>query len=135
MSFFEFPHTRTYDNDLGWLIEHCETITKAIEILENWKNDVNGKIEELEKLLDDLKAGNIPPDIANAITAWLSKNARDIIGKMVKNVWFGLTDNGYFVAYIPESWDDIIFKTTGYDFETALQENFGHLVLFSKGGA
>ena len=35
MSFFEFPHTRTYDSDLGWLIKHI------IEMSEEIKNFIN----------------------------------------------------------------------------------------------
>ena len=26
MSYFEFPHTRTYDSDLGWLIKSMEEL-------------------------------------------------------------------------------------------------------------
>jgi hypothetical protein len=48
---------------------------------------------------------------------------------MIKTVWFGLTDDGYFVAYIPESWQDVTFRTTGYDITTELMPDFGHLVL------
>lgn len=29
MSYFEFPHTRNYDGDLGWLIKHVEELTDA----------------------------------------------------------------------------------------------------------
>ena len=38
MGFFEFPHTRTYDSDLGWLIRQCKTNMDAIAVLEEWKN-------------------------------------------------------------------------------------------------
>lgn len=31
MSFFEFPHTRTYDSDLGWLIAHVIRMSKQLE--------------------------------------------------------------------------------------------------------
>lgn len=31
MSFFEFPHTRTYDNDLGWLIKKVKEISDTVE--------------------------------------------------------------------------------------------------------
>lgn len=134
MSFYEFPHTRTYDNDLGWLIKHVETNSKAIQALEDWKAGEEQTIEDLRALLDALASGEVPEEVATAITKWLTINAKDIIGAMIKNVWFGLTDSGYFVAYIPDSWSDIIFKTTGYDFFTSLQEEFGHLVLLSKGG-
>lgn len=51
-----------------------------------------------------------------------------IIEKSIKNVWFGLTQSGYFVAYIPESWSDIKFATSGYD-TIANNVNYGHLIL------
>lgn len=131
---FEFPHTRTYDNDLGWLIKHVKDSDEAIKALEDWKAVADITITELRDLLDALASGTVPEEVATAITKWLSINAKDIVGAMIKNVWFGLTMSGYFVAYIPDSWNDIIFKTTGYDFFTDLQENYGHLVLLSKGG-
>ena len=134
MSFFEFPNTRTYDNDLGWLIKHVKNSDEAIKALEDWKAVADITITELRDLLDALASGNVPEEVATAITKWLSINAKDIVGAMIKNVWFGLTMSGYFVAYIPDSWNDIIFKTTGYDFFTDLQENYGHLVLLSRGG-
>lgn len=135
MSYFEFPHTRTYDNDLGWLIKHCKSNTEAIALLNEWKDNADLTIAELRSLLDALASGTVPQEVADALTKWLSINAKDIVGAMIKNVWFGLTMSGYFVAYIPDSWNDIIFKTTGYDFFTELQEEFGHLVLLSRGGA
>ena len=131
---FEFPHTRTYDNDLGWLIKNVKNSDDAIKALEDWKAVADITIAELRDLLDALASGTVPEEVATAITKWLSINAKDIVGAMIKNVWFGLTMSGYFVAYIPDSWNDIIFKTTGYDFFTDLQENYGHLVLLSKGG-
>lgn len=134
MSFFEFPHTRTYDSDLGWLIKNVKSFDDAIQALQEWQNNADVTVADLRALLDALESGSVPPEVAAAITKWLQINARDIVGAMVKNVWFGLTMSGYFVAYIPESWNDIIFKTTGYDFFTSLQEEYGHLVLLSKGG-
>lgn len=129
MSFFEFPHTRTYDSDLGWLIKNVKNFNDAIQALEDWKNSAEGTIADLQKLLDDVAAGNFPPEISNAIKEWISKNFYDIVGMMAATVWFGLTDAGYFVAYIPESWDEITFKTTEYDYTTELQPEYGHLVL------
>lgn len=134
MSFFEFPNTRTYDNDLGWLIKHVKSFDDTIQALQEWQDNANVTVADLRALLDALSSGTVPPEVAAGITKWLQINARDIVGSMVKNVWFGLTMSGYFVVYIPESWNDIIFKTTGYDFFTSLQEEYGHLVLLSKGG-
>lgn len=129
MSFYEFPHTRTYDNDLGWLIKHCRSNTEAIKVLNEWKTETEDAITELEQLLSDIAAGNIPKEISDAITTWIAKNFHDIVGEMIKTVWFGLTESGYFVAYIPESWQDVVFKTTGYDITIDLMPEYGHLVL------
>lgn len=129
MAFFEFPHTRTYDSDLGWLIRQCKHNADAIAVLEEWKSSTDDVIGDLEKLFKDIEAGNFPPEIAKGVTNWITSHFYDIVGDMTKMVFFGLTDSGYFVAYIPESWKDIIFNTTGYDIDLALQPEFGHLVL------
>lgn len=126
---FEFPHTRTYDNDLGWLIKQVKSDVEALDALEKWKESAEGSIQDLQKLLDDIAAGNFPKEISDAIKNWITVNFYDIVGDMAKTVWFGLTDAGYFVAYIPDSWDEVKFKTTGYDYTTELQPDFGHLVL------
>ena len=31
MSYFEFPHTRTYDSDLGWLIKTVKKLTELVD--------------------------------------------------------------------------------------------------------
>jgi len=126
---FEFPHTRTYDNDLGWLIKHVNSTDEAVAALEAWKESAEGSIQDLQTLLDNIAAGNFPKEISDAIKKWIVANFYNIVGAMAKTVWFGLTDSGYFVAYIPDSWNDIIFKTTGYDYETELMPEYGHLVL------
>ena len=126
---FEFPHTRTYDNDLGWLIKQVGSDKEALAALEAWKESAEGSIAELQKLLDDIAAGNFPEEISNAIKNWITANFYDIVGDMAKTVWFGLTEAGYFVAHVPESWNEVVFKTTGYDYITELQPEFGHLVL------
>lgn len=45
------------------------------------------------------------------ITAWITENMPKLMSIAIKQVYFGLTDDGYFVAYVPESWSDIIFDT------------------------
>lgn len=59
------------------------------------------------------------------LTNWINENAEALITQMVKMVFFGLTDDGYFVAYIPDSWEDITFYTE-VDTES---ENYGKLQL------
>ena len=106
-----------------------KTSTEAIQALEAWKASAEGSINELQQLLDDIAAGNFPKEISDAIKNWIVANFYNIVGDMAKTVWFGLTDAGDFVAYIPESWDEVTFKTTGLDYTTELQPDYGHLVL------
>lgn len=51
-----------------------------------------------------------------------------IIENAIKSVYFGITQAGYFVAYIPDNWSDIVFGTTGLDVEISGYD-YGHLVL------
>lgn len=129
MSFFEFPHTRTYDSDLGYIIKHLGSYDETIATLNEWISKNQPKLDDFEKLYNMMMSGDLPPGVQEGINKWMQLHAVDIIGELVKMVIFGLTDDGYFIAYIPDSWDDIIFNTTGLDITLALMPEYGHLVL------
>lgn len=129
MSNFEFPHTRTYDSDLGWLIKCCKTVKETLAALEAWKSDVDPKIEDFYNLYEQMIHGDLPAGVQEGIRIWLQRNALDLIGDLIHSVFFEITDSGNFVAYIPEAWSDITFNTTEYDYHTPLQTQYGHLVL------
>ena len=129
MAFFEFPHTRSYDSDLGWLIRKYDDLSKAYDTLMDCCADVQSRLESLETLYNAIKSGDFPDDVKAAFTKWMSENAIDIIGELATSVFFEITDTGYWVANIPESWHDIIFNTTGLDIILDLQPDYGHLVL------
>ena len=134
MSYFEFPNTRTYDSDLGWLIKTVKQITELVSGLEDWKMQHEEEYDQLKALYDALMSGNFPPSIVEAFNKWAAANMPNLIQEMILTVWFGITDDGYFVAYIPESWQDIIFNTTGLDIIIPGYE-YGRLVLsFNIGG-
>lgn len=128
MAFFEFPHTRTYDSDLGWLIKNVKSYNDTIEALNAWIETNTPRLEDLEAFKTALESGELPEGVQAGIEAWLSTHG-EVIAAIIKNVWFGLTDAGYFVAYVPESWSDITFKTTGLDIILDLMPEYGHLVL------
>lgn len=134
MGYFDFPHTRTYDSDLGWLIKSVKKLIECCEEMNDWKTEHEEQYNQLKALYDAVMSGNFPPEIVGAFNTWMRENGLDLVGELVKMVFFGITDEGYFVAYIPEYWDDIIFNTTGYDINV-LGFDFGHLVLsFEIGG-
>lgn len=112
---FDFPHTNFYETDLRELIRLVKLLKGAVENLEEWREQHEKEYEELKDFYDAIISGNFPPSVVQAFHKWMEENALDLVGELVKMVFFGLTDDGYFVAYIPESWDDIIFGTTGLD--------------------
>ena len=129
MSFFEFPHTRTYDGDLGWLIKHVSSYDEVITALNEWIENYTPKIEEVLDFYKQLQEGYIPEGMKNALYEWATANLLDIVARTLKAVVFGLTDDGHFVATYTDSWSDVIFNTTELDIWTALQPQFGHLTL------
>ena len=127
MSFFEFPHTRTYDSDLGWLIKDYKTLDELIAAIKSWIEETQPTIEEILRLYQDILNGNFPDTMKESLFEWVTKYTEEIIGKAIKIVTFGI-ENDYFVAYIPDSWTDITFGTTGLD-DFPAGYDYGHLTL------
>lgn len=125
---FDFPHTHYYDTDLRELICKVTSILKGVADLEGWKEQHEKEYEELKEFYDNLMEGNLTPELEEALYKWTSENTIEIIGRAIKTVFFGLTDDGYFVAYIPNSWNDITFGTSGLD-DFPAGVDFGHLTL------
>lgn len=124
----KYNYTDFHDLNLSWLIEAVKQLLIEMDNMEEWKAQHIEEYEQLKKLYDDLMAGNFTPEMENALYEWTVKHTVEIIGKAIKTVFFGITDDGYFVAYIPDSWSDIIFGTSGLDTFPAGVE-FGHLTL------
>ena len=127
MSFFEFPHTRTYDSDLGWLIKDYKTLDEFKDAVKTWIEQTQPTIDELMKLYTNIMNGNFPDEMKVALFKWTTEVAEEVIGKAIKIVTFGL-ENGYLVAYIPDSWTEITFGTTGLD-DFPAGYDYGHLTL------
>ena len=130
MAFSEYPYIDYSSYNLDWIIKNAKELLARVKALESWEDKHDKEYQELKKILEDIYNGNLSPALIAALEKWLNKNGIDIIGNLVKAVFFGLTDAGYFIAYIPESWDEITFNTTGYDiFITEPEVAYGHLTL------
>ena len=131
---YEFPYTdpNLYNDD--WLLSKMKELLAWMENTDEWKKDYEQAYEDFKKMVEDIENGTFPESIINAFNQYMQKYGLELVGKLAKMVVFGITDDGYFVAYIPEFWDDIIFNTTGYDISVP-DTDFGHLVLsFAIGG-
>lgn len=123
--FKQYPYLNLTDLNLDYVLSHLKEFMQLVDSLKDWQAQHEKEYEELKKLYDDIITGNFPPAMYNTLHDWVVTNAASIIGDMIKAVHFGLTNDGYFCAFIPDNWSDIQFDTIT-DFDDPL---YGHLVL------
>lgn len=123
----EFPYTDFHELNLSWLIEKYKFLLEALQKIDGWIEEHEKEYEELLELYNQILSGDFPDEMLDSLKEWTIKNTQEIIGAAIKTVFFGLED-GYFVAYIPEGWEEIIFGTTGLD-DFIAGFDFGHLTL------
>lgn len=127
--FEQFPYTNFHDLNLDFILKEIEKLIEEVKALDVWSEEFTEKYNQLWDLYQDLVAGNFPPAFYATMEQWFEDNAIELVGKMVKHVYFGLSQDGYMIVTIPESWKDLTFNTTGYDISTPLEPEYGHLTI------
>lgn len=123
-----------YQYDLYWLVNQLKQALSNTETLRlhdigqdtrlDGLDTVTAQLKEAtDQLFAKLKAGDFTKD---TFIEWVNTNMTDIIYQMVRFVFFGLDDDGHFVAYIPASWEFLHFDTL-LDPD---KPGFGHLVVY-----
>ena len=131
---YEWPYTdpNRYNDD--WLLHKMKELLNKMDDIEVWKIEYSEAYEAFKKMVSDIESGQFPESIKNAFEKWMRSNALTLVGELVKMVFFEVNSDGYFVAFIPEGWDDILFNTTGLDIPLS-DYDFGCLTLsFIIGG-
>lgn len=123
-----YPYLNVNDLNLDYIVKYVKQLVADVSNLHEWCRTHEQEYEELKALYDAIMSGNFPQSMIDALVHWCETNIVSIMGEMAKMVIFGITDDGYFVAYIPTSWDEIQFGTTGLDDFPAGVE-YGHLTL------
>jgi hypothetical protein len=118
-----YEHTFSEFETLGKLITYVNALYAEYikvqsddETLTNSYNSLIQQVETLQNMVTNF--GNSIPDgsvslskLASDIINQLETFCIDIIHNYASFVCFGINDNGYFVATIPQSWSDINFDT------------------------
>lgn len=96
-------------------IKHmCYEIEKCIEYADMLGINLNITHDDVVKLQSDFKKfmeSGFEDYYEQKLEEWIKNNVAEIFNTLAKMVFFGLTDDGYFCAYIPDSWSDITFDT------------------------
>ena len=91
----------------GFFEEYDRFNKEMHDNFEQYKKDNDARIE---RIMNDLKNEIKEYNIA-AIESWLAKNMPNYIASVAKFAWFGLSGD-YFIAVIPDSWNDVQFDST-----------------------
>lgn len=106
----------------------CKQLHKLICYIDLVGDKVNVDHAEIEKLKADFQKfmeSGFNDYYAAQLENWINERMPDIVRQAMLMVWFGITLDGYFVGYVPESWQDIIFDT-GAVYGT---DEYGRLIL------
>ena len=91
--------------ELHKLCEYSNTLAEAL----NLDHEI---IDKLEADFQTFMASGFDDYYKQQVAAWIAEHLDDITRQFVeKSVYFGLTSDGYFCAYIPENWNDVQFDT------------------------
>lgn len=106
----------------------CMLYDKLMAYVDALKDNVNvdsDAIAELQNAFQKFMESGFDDYYAEQVEQWIQDNIAPIIEASIKMVFFGLTPDGYFTAYIPDSWNEIVFDT-GAVYGT---EEYGRLIL------
>lgn len=108
-----------YDDSLSYyelldkVVHKLNEVVASNDELVDYVGPFSDKINAIEHELRELLDG----DYVEMIQQYMAE--------AIKHVYFGLTNAGYFAAYIPDNWSDLHFSTIS-DYSSEL---YGHLVL------
>ena len=109
-----------YDDSLSYYEVLCKVVNYINKLIEQDKIFGN----ELAKLREDL--ATVQEWINTDNTAYIKNIVEKYIAGMI---YVDISDSGYIIYHIPESWNDIKFYTTGLDITVPTENEYGHLVL------
>ena len=110
---------------LGKVICYADCMGKQLSITMQDVVDLQNEFEEF-------KESGFFDYYAEQLEQWIKDNAASLFTMLAKQVFFGLTMDGHFVAYIPDGWEDITFDT-GMVYG---RSDYGRLILrFTSDGA
>ena len=83
--------------------------------------------EDVEKLMADFekfKESGFDDYYEQQINQWINEHMPDIMAQATKMVFFGLTDDGHFCAYIPAQWVFVFDTIIDYN-----SDDYGRLTI------
>lgn len=78
------------------------------------RQSVSDDLAKMNETLEKIKNGDYIDLYLDPIKEYIDENVQKLVARIVSYVSFGLTADGHFTAYIPDSWDFLGFDTIPY---------------------
>lgn len=127
------PPGDPYQYDLRWIVSQIQSLKAFTGDLAKSVGAQSGNIEGLnlaqKQLCEAQEAINHRLDSGDFENAsfgeWAAENLPSMVTNMIRFVWFGLTDEGRFCAYVPANWGWLTFNTD----PDITSPTYGHLII------
>lgn len=113
-----------YDDSLSYYEILCKVKQKLNELIDKYEG-FDDAIEEIENTVKALQ-----DKIDKLDTEFITGLVEKYLGQMIL---VGITDNGYIIYDIPDSWKDIEFNTTGLDITNEMLSQNGLVANYEYG--
>lgn len=120
-----------YDDSLSYyellnkVVDYLNRVIAEVNVHTDAITEIQEKLVDIQKQFNDFKEHGFDDYYADQVSKWIMDNLEWIFTKTIRQVYFGLTLDGHFVAYVPDSWKDIDFDT-GINYSEA---TYGRLIL------
>lgn len=98
---------------MKWLSKEWDRIEHYLLDLCNQTNQNTEDIEELQKQFQEFKEHGFDDYYREMLEQWIEDHFADIIENAIQVLFFGLTEDGYFCAYVPKNWAKYMVFDTG----------------------
>lgn len=113
-----------YDNSLSYYEVLCKVVSKLNEVIEA-QDKYSDTFNEIQEAIDKLQE-----QVDNFDTSYIEKLISD---KLANMIYVDISDAGYIIYNVPESWNDIQFNTTGLDISNDELGYEGHIANYDYG--
>lgn len=109
-----------YDDSLSYYEVLCKVVNKLNEMVDALQ-DLPEQLKEIEAAIAQLQDW-IDHFDTSIIETWINEHLASMI-------FVEINMDGYFVVYIPSGWEDVTFRTSGWDEILDPPLDYGHLIL------
>lgn len=120
-----YYNAKSQEQIVKYLCTEYDKLVHYCDMLSDSENETRDTVNKLTELFRKFQESGFDDYYKAQIESWIYEHMPSIIGKSMQMVFFGITDDGYFCAYVPETWSQIMFDTD----QVYASPTYGRLIL------